>query len=77
MGPCLLASRAKNPKTMQGKVVGMVGSGNPQDRVVERRGRETASFGEAYAHAMEDNCADCWKDGYTVLGEIPEATGRS
>lgn len=74
MGPCLLTSRAKNPETVQGKVVGMARSWNSQDRVVERGRREAASFSEAYAHAVEDNCADCWEDSYTVLGEIPEVT---
>ena len=75
MGPCLITPCAQNTEAMQSTMVRMVRSRDPEDRVVKRRGRETASSGEIDAYAMEDYRTYCWKNGYSVLGEISEALG--
>ena len=74
MGPCFFAACAQDPKTVQGKMVRVAGSRDPEDRVVERGGRKATPFGETDAHAMENYCTHRGKDGYAVFGEIPEAS---
>ena len=58
-------------------MVGMAGSWNPEDRVVERGGREAPSFGKIDANAMADYRTYCWSNGNAVLRKISEITGRS
>ena len=60
---------------MQGEMGGMAGSWYTENRVVERGGRETAASGEAYANAMENDCAHRGTNSYAVLGKVSEAFG--
>ena len=60
---------------MQSKVGGMARPRHPQDRVVQRGGREVTASGQAYAHAVEDHRTYCWKDRNAVLREVSEALG--
>ena len=52
----------------------MAGSWDQKNRMVKGGGREAASFSKAYAHAMEDYCAHCGQDSYSMLGEVSETT---
>ena len=46
---------------MQGKMVRVAGSRDPEDRVVERGGRKATPFGQTDAHPMENYCTHCGK----------------
>ena len=75
MGACLLSVSSQNPQTMQSKMGGVVRSRYSENRVVKGGGREATPFGQAYAHAMEDYSAYCWKNGNSVPGALSEALG--
>ena len=56
-------------------MVRMAGSGDSEDRMVERGGREAASSSEIDAYTMEDHRTHRWENGDPVLGEISEVIG--
>lgn len=57
-------------EAMQGPLVRVARPEHQENRMVEGRGREAASFGEADAHTVADNSADYRQNRRAMPGTI-------